>query len=75
MDNLIKDVLYFPDRFKKFGCQKTPPVHPFYRTSYSEYGFYPPTIHSVTKCYHPLSPKFTQEMSSFGMYRNHSLNM
>ncbi|CAB0003644.1 unnamed protein product [Nesidiocoris tenuis] len=63
-------------RFQGYGCQKTPKDHPMYMTTtYLTYGYFPPTMETVPKSYYPLSQKFTESISNFGVYRNHSLNI
>ncbi|XP_075971135.1 piercer of microtubule wall 1 protein isoform X2 [Anticarsia gemmatalis] len=62
-----------PHWFNGYGCQVSK-QHPFYRTSASEYGWYPPGLHSVPTVYYPKSQDFSSYLASAGMYRNYSLN-
>ncbi|KPJ11422.1 UPF0691 protein C9orf116 [Papilio machaon] len=62
-----------PHWFNGYGCQKSN-QHPLYRTTSSEYGWYPPGVHSVTSVYYPAGQKFTNHLLASGMYRNYSLN-
>ncbi|KAK9702613.1 protein of unknown function (DUF4490) [Popillia japonica] len=64
----------YPSWFHGYGIQQQPPQHPFYRTTSSDYGRYPPTVHSVPTSFHPNSQQFTNALSKTGMYRNYSLN-
>ncbi|PSN29368.1 UPF0691 protein [Blattella germanica] len=60
--------------FSGYGCQKKPPEHPFYRTTSMEYGWYPPSVHTIPTSFHPVSQKFSNALAKGGMYRNYSLN-
>ncbi|KAJ2947027.1 hypothetical protein O0L34_g16372 [Tuta absoluta] len=62
-----------PHWFNGYGNQVNS-QHPFYRTTSSVYGWYPPGIHTVPSEYHPANQTFTNHLSAFGMYRNYSLN-
>ncbi|XP_060801283.1 piercer of microtubule wall 1 protein isoform X2 [Amyelois transitella] len=62
-----------PHWFNGYGCQVSK-QHPFYRTSASVYGWYPPGPHSVPTSYFPKNQGFTNAMAKSGMYRNYSLN-
>ncbi|CAF4779547.1 unnamed protein product [Pieris macdunnoughi] len=62
-----------PHWFNGYGCQLSK-QHPFYRTSASEYGWFPPGLHSVPTSYYPKSPSFSNYLAAAGMYRNYSLN-
>ncbi|XP_045765190.1 UPF0691 protein C9orf116 isoform X2 [Maniola jurtina] len=62
-----------PHWFNGYGCQ-TNKQHPFYRTSASEYGWYPPGYHSVPTAFFPKNQHFSNYLASAGMYRNYSLN-
>ncbi|XP_073951475.1 piercer of microtubule wall 1 protein isoform X1 [Choristoneura fumiferana] len=62
-----------PHWFNGYGSQ-TDKQHPFYRTSASVYGWYPPGIHSVPSVFFPAGQTFTNRLSAAGMYRNYSLN-
>ncbi|XP_052752309.1 piercer of microtubule wall 1 protein isoform X2 [Galleria mellonella] len=62
-----------PHWFNGYGCQVSK-QHPFYRTSASVYGWYPPGIHSVPSVYFPAGQSFTNRLAAAGMYRNYSLN-
>ncbi|XP_053603073.1 piercer of microtubule wall 1 protein isoform X2 [Plodia interpunctella] len=62
-----------PHWFNGYGCQVSN-QHPFYRTSASVYGWYPPGLHSVPTTYFPKSQAFTESLAQAGMYRNYSLN-
>ncbi|XP_026328820.1 UPF0691 protein C9orf116 isoform X2 [Hyposmocoma kahamanoa] len=61
-----------PHWFNGYGCQ-TNYQHPFYRTSSSEYGWYPPGYHSVPSVFYPQNNEI-QMLFQFGMYRNYALN-
>ncbi|CAH0382353.1 unnamed protein product [Bemisia tabaci] len=65
----------YPDSFKKYGIHRDPPMHPFFMTTASEYGFYPPTHHTVPVKYHVRPHQFTDSLRRAGMYRNFSLNL
>ncbi|XP_055587673.1 piercer of microtubule wall 1 protein [Uranotaenia lowii] len=60
-------------QFKGYGNQK-PDLNPVYRTSNSEYGYFPPCPHTVPHKYFPKSCKFTDHLYQCGMFRNYSLN-
>ncbi|XP_045446406.1 UPF0691 protein C9orf116 [Melitaea cinxia] len=62
-----------PHWFNGYGCQVNK-QHPFYRTSSSEYGFYPPGFYSVPSVFFPAGQTFTNRLAAAGMYRNYSLN-
>ncbi|KAJ0179863.1 hypothetical protein K1T71_004454 [Dendrolimus kikuchii] len=62
-----------PHWFNGYGSQVSR-QHPFYRTSASEYGWYPPGIHSVPSVFFPAGQTFTNRLAAAGMYRNYSLN-
>ncbi|XP_064071304.1 piercer of microtubule wall 1 protein isoform X2 [Vanessa tameamea] len=62
-----------PHWFNGYGCQVSK-QHPFYRTSASEYGWYPPGWHSVPSVYFPKNQEFSNFLAGAGMYRNYSLN-
>ncbi|XP_059059043.1 piercer of microtubule wall 1 protein [Achroia grisella] len=62
-----------PHWFNGYGCQVSK-QHPFYRTSASVYGWYPPGIHSVPSVFFPAGQTFTNHLAAAGMYRNYSLN-
>nr|XP_019933040.1 UPF0691 protein C9orf116 homolog [Aedes albopictus]XP_029712361.1 UPF0691 protein C9orf116 homolog [Aedes albopictus] len=62
-----------PYLFKGYGSQKDN-NNPIYRTSNSDYGFYPPCPHTVPHKYFPKSHKFTGHLHQCGMFRNFSLN-
>ncbi|XP_047527121.1 UPF0691 protein C9orf116 isoform X2 [Vanessa atalanta] len=62
-----------PHWFNGYGCQVSK-QHPFYRTSASEYGWYPPGWHSVPTVYFPKNQEFSNFLAGAGMYRNYSLN-
>ncbi|XP_028040720.1 UPF0691 protein C9orf116 homolog isoform X2 [Bombyx mandarina] len=62
-----------PHWFNGYGCQVSK-EHPFYRTSASEYGWYPPGWHSVPTVYFPKNQQFSNHLAQSGMYRNYSLN-
>lgn len=65
----------YPQIFSNYGCHKQPQVHPFYVTTSSEYGFYPPSHHTVPTCYYPQNHSFSSNLAAAGMYRNFSLNI
>ncbi|KAL4706560.1 hypothetical protein ACJJTC_015758 [Scirpophaga incertulas] len=62
-----------PHWFNGYGSQVSN-QHPFYRTSASVYGWYPPGLHSVPSVYFPKSQRFSNDLAMSGMYRNYSLN-
>ncbi|XP_050342536.1 piercer of microtubule wall 1 protein isoform X1 [Nymphalis io] len=62
-----------PHWFNGYGCQVSK-QHPFYRTSASEYGWYPPGYYSVPSVFFPAGQTFTNRLAAAGMYRNYSLN-
>ncbi|CAH2107291.1 unnamed protein product [Euphydryas editha] len=62
-----------PHWFNGYGCQVSK-QHPFYRTSASEYGWYPPGWHTIPSAYFPKNQQFSNQLASAGMYRNYSLN-
>ncbi|GAB1609103.1 UPF0691 protein C9orf116 homolog isoform X2 [Argonauta hians] len=74
----IYQTINLPKRFedpkclKGYGAERV--THPLYKTSSSEYGFLPPSVHSVPLCFYPRSFKFSKTMILGGMYRNRSLN-
>lgn len=53
---------------------KQKPVHPMYRTTNTDYGAEPPTIHTVPITFHAKSQQFSNDLGKCGMYRNSSLN-
>ncbi|XP_060526587.1 piercer of microtubule wall 1 protein [Cylas formicarius] len=63
----------YPSWFYGYGIQK-PQEHPFYRTTSSDYGRYPPTIHTVPTSFFPKTQEFSATLAKAGMYRNYSLN-
>nr|CAD7580358.1 unnamed protein product [Timema californicum] len=63
-----------PDWFSGYGCQRSTPPHPFYQTTSQEYGWYPPTVHTVPTTFYPTAHKFSTVLAQGGMYRNYSLN-
>ncbi|KAL8587152.1 hypothetical protein ACOMHN_026120 [Nucella lapillus] len=60
-----------PDWFQGYGGKKQ---HPMYRTSGSDYGGKPPSVHTMQTQFFAKSQKFSQHLGSCGMYRNYSLN-
>ncbi|XP_055617586.1 piercer of microtubule wall 1 protein [Toxorhynchites rutilus septentrionalis] len=58
---------------KGYGNQMTE-QNPIYKTSNSEYGYFPPSPHTVPHRYYPKSNKFTEHLHKCGMFRNYSLN-
>ncbi|XP_044259357.1 UPF0691 protein C9orf116 [Tribolium madens] len=64
----------YPSWFYGYGIQRRPPEHPFYRTTSSDYGRYPPTIHTVPTSFFPNNQQFSKALAKTGMYRNYSLN-
>ncbi|CAI6369533.1 unnamed protein product [Macrosiphum euphorbiae] len=69
-----------PARFEcpglqNYGKTRRTPTNPFYATTYNDYGYFPPTVHTVRKCYHGKPQRFGQEQFVRGMYRDNSLNM
>ncbi|KAL3272982.1 hypothetical protein HHI36_014439 [Cryptolaemus montrouzieri] len=65
----------YPSWFYGYGIHRTPPMNPFYRTTSSDYGRYPPTIHSVPTSFYPNVQEFSKVLSKAGNYRNYSLNV
>ncbi|XP_056633406.1 piercer of microtubule wall 1 protein [Diorhabda carinulata] len=63
-----------PSWFYGYGLQKSPPDHPFYRTTSSDYGRYPPTIHTVPTSFYPTCQEFSKALAKAGNYKNYSLN-
>lgn len=61
-----------PDWFK--GYSQSKPVHPIYRTSNSDYGSRPPSVHTMPTRFAAKSQEFSEQLGSCGMYKNHSLN-
>lgn len=51
------------------------PTNPFYVTTYDDYGYFSPTVHTARRCYHGKPQQFGQQQFIRGMYRDHSLNM
>ncbi|KAL1506607.1 hypothetical protein ABEB36_005936 [Hypothenemus hampei] len=64
----------YPTWFYGYGIERRPPEHPFYRTTSSDYGRYPPTIHTVPTSFFPTTQDFSRGLAKAGMYRNYSLN-
>ncbi|KAF5299300.1 hypothetical protein FQA39_LY02473 [Lamprigera yunnana] len=64
----------YPSCFYGYGIQRQTPEHPLYRTTTSDYGRYPPTVHTITNSFFPSTREFTTVASRGGMYRNYSLN-
>ncbi|KAG5867196.1 hypothetical protein JTB14_015831 [Gonioctena quinquepunctata] len=64
----------YPSWFYGYGIQRRPAEHPFYKTTSSDYGRYPPTIHSVPTSFFPNNQEFTKALVKTGNYRNYSLN-
>ncbi|KAL0840339.1 hypothetical protein ABMA28_015602 [Loxostege sticticalis] len=62
-----------PHWFNGYG-QQVSKQHPFYRTSASVYGWYPPGPYSVPTVFFPKSQQFSNHLALSGMYRNYSLN-
>ncbi|XP_046677297.1 UPF0691 protein C9orf116 [Homalodisca vitripennis] len=65
----------YPQIFTNYGCHKRPAAHPFYVTTSSDYGFYPPSHHTVPTCFYPRNQAFSGALAKAGMYRNFSLNV
>ncbi|VVD03878.1 unnamed protein product [Leptidea sinapis] len=63
-----------PHWFNGYGCQMSK-QNPVYRTSSSDYGWYPPGTHSVPSGYYPRNQQFSNFLAQSGMYRNYSLNI
>ncbi|KAF4517461.1 hypothetical protein B566_EDAN004500 [Ephemera danica] len=64
-----------PSWFQGYGSQvEQNPQFQRYRPSSSEYGWFPPTVHTVAPCFYPLNQRFSSRLAQFGMYRNFSLN-
>jgi len=61
-----------PDWFKGYGCEKPP--HPLYRTTYMEYGRYPPAVHTMPVCYFTRDSSFTKSRAPGGPYVDEGLN-
>ncbi|XP_037950616.1 uncharacterized protein LOC119681480 [Teleopsis dalmanni] len=70
VEGCAKDCIYYAN----YGIDKEQYADPLYRTSNSEYGYFPPNHFTVPYSHFPLSQKFTNFASRFGMYRNFSLN-
>jgi len=61
-----------PDWFSGYGCEKSP--HPLYRTTYMEYGRYPPSVHTMPVCYFAKDSSFTKSRALGGPYTDEGLN-
>jgi len=57
-----------------FEGYSSKPVHAIYRTSNSDYGARPPSVHTMPTTFIAKSQKFSDHLGKCGMYRNHSLN-
>ncbi|XKL66671.1 hypothetical protein PGB90_010091 [Kerria lacca] len=64
-----------PNMFQNYGKQKYVNINPRYMKTSLQYGFYPPTIHTVPTRYYPLNNKFSRSVYKGGMFRNFSLNI
>ncbi|KAK4881415.1 hypothetical protein RN001_004734 [Aquatica leii] len=53
----------YPSWFYGYGIQRKPSQHPFYRTTTSEYGKYPPTVHSIPTSFFPTTQGFTNALA------------
>ena len=58
-----------------FNPREVQPPDPNFRTSYQDYGKYPPNVHTQPYSYHGLNTKFSQKKFNQGMYKNHSFNL
>ncbi|XP_022194359.1 UPF0691 protein C9orf116 [Nilaparvata lugens] len=65
----------YPQFFSNYGVHRRPPPHPFYVTTASEVGYYPPSLHTVPLRFYPRSQRFSSHLAKCGMYRNYSLNL
>ncbi|XP_019878557.1 piercer of microtubule wall 1 protein [Aethina tumida] len=63
-----------PMSFYGYGTHRRPQEHAFYKTTSSEYGRIPPSIHSVPTKYFPKNQVFSKTVAHIGPYRNYSLN-
>ncbi|KAK5649195.1 hypothetical protein RI129_000224 [Pyrocoelia pectoralis] len=64
----------YPSWFHAYGIQRKPPEHPLYRTTTSEYGRHPPSVHTIPTSFYPNTQEFTKALAKAGNYRNYSLN-
>ena len=58
-----------------FNPREPPPIDPTFRTSYQDYGKYPPNKHTQPYSYHGLNTKFSQKKFGQGMFKNNSFNL
>ena len=58
-----------------YNPRDPPPTAPTFRTSYQDYGQYPPNKHTQPYSYHGLNTKFSQKKFNQGMYKNNSFNI
>ena len=58
-----------------FNPRDVAPPDPTFRTTYAEYGKYPPNKHTQPYSYHGLNTRFSQKKFNQGMYKNHSFNL
>ncbi|KAK3926280.1 UPF0691 protein C9orf116 [Frankliniella fusca] len=65
-----------PKRFQYpvwFSGYNTGPAHPLYRTTASDIGRFPPTVHTVNTIYRPVDRTVSKIYSAAGPWRNRSL--
>ncbi|KAK3919580.1 UPF0691 protein C9orf116-like protein [Frankliniella fusca] len=62
-----------PNWFSGYGVQ-VECQNPMYRRTSQDYGWLPPSIHTVPVIYRPQDASFSNTYAQFGMYRNYSLN-
>lgn len=62
-----------PSWFKGYGCERK--QHPFYATTSSLYGKFPPNVHTMPAMYTPMKNDFSEHLMSTGIERNRSLNI
>ncbi|XP_055850478.1 uncharacterized protein LOC129915047 [Episyrphus balteatus] len=68
----VSERMKCPYLFKGYGIELD--ENPMYRTVNSEYGYYSPNAYTIPARNFPLSQKFSNDISRYGMYRNFSLN-
>ncbi|KAE8738218.1 hypothetical protein FOCC_FOCC016307 [Frankliniella occidentalis] len=56
-----------------FSGYNTGPKHPLYRTTTSDIGRFPPTVHTVSTIYRPVDRTMSKLLSAAGPWRNRSL--
>nr|XP_033818166.1 UPF0691 protein C9orf116 homolog isoform X2 [Geotrypetes seraphini] len=60
--------------FKAAAALRYIKTHPVFRTSNQTYGNRLPTVHEMPTCFNSLSSKFSTQLRTTGMYRNHGFN-